>query len=123
VADVAQGSNFSYVISSTNTSQIDIHNLGQSAAIDSIDVSSSADTSTTTYDYGNPLFANKLTGYSRDEIYRFGIVFYDKYGRVSPVKWVGDIRFPNDTQAPIASNDVADALWADNHLTMNILGI
>lgn len=124
VADVAQGDNFSYTISGVNKSQVDISYLGQSGIIDSIDTSSSADDDATTYDYGNPLFANKLTGYSRDEIYRFGIVFYDKYGRVSPVKWVGDIRFPNDSQAPIASNDVADTLWpGDTHLTMNILGI
>ncbi|MCK4500955.1 hypothetical protein KAU11_10700, partial [Candidatus Babeliales bacterium] len=29
-----------------------------------------------------------------DEIYRFGVVFYDGYMRRSPVKWIGDIRMP-----------------------------
>lgn len=33
--------------------------------------------------------------WQRDEIYRFGIVFYDKYGRSSFVKWIGDIRIPH----------------------------
>lgn len=36
-----------------------------------------------------------LRGYARDEIYRFGIIFYNKKGRKSPVKWIGDIRFPD----------------------------
>lgn len=36
--------------------------------------------------------------FQRDEVYRFGIVFFDKKGRQSFVKWIGDIRFPYDTQ-------------------------
>lgn len=31
----------------------------------------------------------------RNEIYRYGIVLYDKYGQASPVKWIADIRTPN----------------------------
>ena len=34
-------------------------------------------------------------GFQHDEVYRFGIVFYDKYSRSSLVKWIGDIRIPN----------------------------
>ena len=48
-------------------------------------------------DLSNPITIHNNLGYQRDEIYRFGIVFYDKYGRQSFVKWVGDIRFPNET--------------------------
>jgi len=33
-------------------------------------------------------------GYMRDEVYRFGIVFYSKTGRTSDVKWIADIRMP-----------------------------
>jgi len=33
-------------------------------------------------------------GYKRDEIYRFGIILYNKYMQASPVNWIGDIRFP-----------------------------
>lgn len=33
----------------------------------------------------------------RNEIYRYGIVLYDKYGQASPVKWIADIRTPNVT--------------------------
>ncbi len=31
----------------------------------------------------------------RDELYRYGIILYDKTGNPSPVKWVADIRTPN----------------------------
>ncbi|MFA5397250.1 MAG: hypothetical protein WC346_14665 [Methanogenium sp.] len=44
--------------------------------------------------YASPYISMTLRGYQRDEVYRFGIVFYDKKGRSSKVKWIGDIRFP-----------------------------
>jgi hypothetical protein len=52
-------------------------------------------------------------GYQRDEVYRFGIVFFDKRFRPSFVKWIGDIRMPamadkdanNTTGFPIAKQD------------------
>lgn len=31
----------------------------------------------------------------RDELYRYGIILYDKTGNPSPVKWIADIRTPN----------------------------
>lgn len=34
----------------------------------------------------------------RSEIYRYGIVLYDKYCQASPVKWIADIRTPNATE-------------------------
>lgn len=34
----------------------------------------------------------------RNEIYRYGIVLYDKYCQASPVKWIADIRTPNVTE-------------------------
>lgn len=33
-------------------------------------------------------------GYMRDEVYRFGIVFYSLTGKPSEVKWIDDIRIP-----------------------------
>ena len=42
--------------------------------------------------YCNPL---AKVGYQRDEIYRFGIVFFDYYGRQSYVHWIDDVRFPS----------------------------
>ena len=45
--------------------------------------------------YKNPVFANKYVGYMRDEIYRFGIQFYDKDGNQTFSYPIGDIRFPS----------------------------
>jgi hypothetical protein len=45
-------------------------------------------------DYSNANIEVTYLGYQRDEIYRFGIVFFDNKGRQSSVKWIGDIRFP-----------------------------
>lgn len=35
-----------------------------------------------------------FNGFSRGEVYRFGVVFYNSKGSTSFVKWIGDIRFP-----------------------------
>jgi hypothetical protein len=45
--------------------------------------------------YASPYNVEKYLGYHRDEIYRFGIVFFDGKGRSSFVKWIGDIRMPS----------------------------
>jgi hypothetical protein len=60
---------------------------------------------------------SEFTGYSRGEVYRFGIVFYDNKGVPSFVKWIGDIRFP----------DVSDGYplqtYTDSVAYVNQLGI
>jgi hypothetical protein len=45
--------------------------------------------------FKNPTFEAYFKGYMRDEVYRFGIVFYSKTGKPSEVKWIADIRFPS----------------------------
>ena len=45
----------------------------------------------------NPIVLHRQLGYQRGEIYRFAVVFYDKYGRQSFAKWIGDVRFPCET--------------------------
>jgi len=77
----------------------------------------------------NPPYENNASplskvGYQRDEIYRFGIVFFDKKGRQSFVKWIGDIRFPSNRD----SDDNGDYGYvyydSDNNRTIaRILGI
>lgn len=47
------------------------------------------------YGYASPYNVEKYLGYHRDEIYRFGIVFFDEKGRSSFVKWIADIRMPS----------------------------
>ena len=56
-----------------------------------------------------------LKGYMRDEIYRFGIVFYSKTGRLSEVKWIADIRMPCAGDYPYDSNYVSESAIAQYH--------
>jgi len=46
-------------------------------------------------DYKSPVIAEKYKGYQRGEVYRFGIVLYDKIGNPGFVNWIADIRFPS----------------------------
>lgn len=53
--------------------------------------------------YADPAIAAKCKGYQRDEVYRFGIIFYNNKSLPSPVYWIGDIRMPHVSQiAPFA---------------------
>ena len=47
------------------------------------------------HNYANAYICANYLGYMRDEIYRFGIVFYNNKGIPSPVHWIGDIRMPS----------------------------
>lgn len=42
----------------------------------------------------SPYLESIYHGYQHLEIYRFGIVFFDKQGNPSPVKWIADIQMP-----------------------------
>ncbi len=46
-------------------------------------------------DYHSPYISSAMKQYLRDEIYRFGIIFFSKKGEASFVKWIGDIRIPH----------------------------
>ena len=46
----------------------------------------------------SPYISATLKGYARGEVYRFGIVFFDKNGVPGFVNWVGDIKFPEISQ-------------------------
>lgn len=45
--------------------------------------------------YSNPEVELMVKGYQRDEIYRFGIVFYNESNTPSSVHWIGDIKMPS----------------------------
>ena len=51
------------------------------------------------------VYSGRVRGFQRDEIYRFGIVFFDAKGRQSYTKWIGDIRMPTMQQYPITDID------------------
>lgn len=75
--------------------------------------------------FKNPTFEAYFKGYMRDEVYRFGIVFYSKTGQPSEVKWIADIRFPSAGDGGFDSEGFSDwgiAQWSirdDNALLAN----
>lgn len=77
------------------------YNLNNSAA-------STVNQSTARSNSTSPHIRYGLKGYTRDETYRFGIVFRSKKGETSYVHYIGDIRFPKSWMPsatdPIAAN-------------------
>lgn len=70
--------------------------------------------------YKSPFIDAYFKGYHRDEVYRFGIVFYSKKGEVSFTKWIGDIRMPNVIEKPLLTNgSCTDA----DPMILNVLGV
>lgn len=45
--------------------------------------------------YSNPIIASNVRSLQRDEVYRYGVVLYNRYSQASPVKWIADIRTPD----------------------------
>lgn len=45
--------------------------------------------------YADPYICANFLGYQRDEIYRFGIIFYNNKNIPTPVHWIGDIKMPS----------------------------
>lgn len=85
----------------------------------------------TKFDDGNHLMgtdikaslANSKTSYTypslkTDELYRYGIVLYDKYGNASPVKWIADIRTP--IELPIYTNEFSDLTTSQRGLFFDV---
>ena len=70
--------------------------------------------------YANPEIVTKVLSYQRDEIYRFGAVFYNERGIASPVHWIADVRFP-DAESKITSNfTFAPFAYSVNSVATNI---
>ena len=64
--------------------------------------------------YSNPVYNSNYVGYRRGEIYRFGLLFYDKKGSPLFVKRIGDIRMPEHSTEYIAAkyNDLGSITGA-----------
>ena len=74
--------------------------------------------------YKNPLFTKDFKGYQRGEVYRFGILFYDRNlnpGFVSPI---GDIRMPDNSTLFATLNDAGSVITtgADGQTTFKYCG-
>lgn len=58
--------------------------------------------------YADPFIASKYKGYTRDEVYRFGLIMYNDKNVPSPVHWIADIRMPHasdDHYRPFTNNE------------------
>ncbi len=66
--------------------------------------------------YADPFIDANFKSYQRDEVYRFGIIFYNDKSVASPVLWIGDIRMPHSSQMPPFA-------YENNRLTGKALGI
>lgn len=51
-----------------------------------------------TKSYYDPEFSYKRRSLRRGELYRYGIILYNKYGESSGVKWIADIKVPDMTE-------------------------
>lgn len=87
--------------------------------------------------HADPMISANYLSYQRDELYRFGIIFYNEKNIVSPVHWIGDIRFPssdqkiddNKTFKPFIYNSTVQNVDSDsyngagNELIVRVLGL
>ena len=63
--------------------------------------------------YASPIISGLFTGYAKNEMYRFGIEFFNKKGKRCFVKWISDIRFPD-----FGDNVVND--WEENSINYSL---
>lgn len=54
--------------------------------------------------YDDVFTSSLMRSLRRDEVYRYGIVFYDKYGRRTQAQWIADIRTPKIKDCPIVES-------------------
>lgn len=84
------GTNISYKFDLTGVQLNKINDLGR------IETELSTDEDNVSYKgYSSESIQEQNKGFAREETYRMGIVFYNKKGISSYVKWIGDIRMPN----------------------------
>lgn len=81
--------------------------------------------------YSDPYICANYLGYQRDEIYRFGIIFYNNKNIPSPVHWIGDIRMPsctdssdvNSVEHPFHLNEMSNNYGTTKEMVAYALGI
>lgn len=62
----------------------------------------------------NNIYTSSLSrSLKRDEVYRYGIVLFDKYGSRSNVQWIADIRTPNINICPLMSDIYANTIGVE----------
>lgn len=59
----------------------------------------------------SPIVSSLLRGYKRGETYRFGIIFYTLKGEATYVEYIGDIKFPDISEANGVNNTGGSPYW------------
>ena len=62
--------------------------------------------------YDDAFDSSMFRSLRRDEVYRYGIIFYDKYGQHSDVNWIGDLRTPTNSELP--TSRIIDVMKIDS---------
>lgn len=70
--------------------------------------------------YSNSEIETLVKGYQRDEIYRFGIVFYNESNLPSPVHWIADIRTPSMNDAGYETFEMGKSVSLGSTTTGNM---
>ena len=82
--------------SPVNTNTVTLYNLDDKTTA----LNQTIPQQTRLMNYADPYLAANYKSYQRDEVYRFGIIFYNEKNIPSPVHWIGDIRFPHASEFP-----------------------
>lgn len=62
----------------------------------------------------NNIYASSLSrSLKRDEVYRYGIILFDKHGSRSNVQWIADIRTPNINICPLMNGLYANTIGVE----------
>ncbi len=100
-----EGPNVKYTFTTQNT-YLDTQTTSSGSSVPTFQVTRTGQTytfdnytrvnqSNTFKDFHSPYLEAQLKGYTRGEVYRFGIVFFDSNGNQSYVKWIGDVQIPH----------------------------
>ena len=66
------------------------------------------------YINSNNIYLSSLSrSLKRDEVYRYGIILFDKHGSRSNVQWIADIRTPNINICPLMSDTYANSIGVE----------
>lgn len=79
-----------------------------------------SDSSNRIINYSNSEIEALVKGYQRDEIYRFGIVFYNDSNTPSPVHWIADIRTPSMNDKGFKTFEMGKTVSLGNTTTESI---
>lgn len=70
--------------------------------------------------FKHPAICSLFKGYARGEVYRFGLVLYDLFGRPGFVNWIGDIKMPESYDTDAIDADESNFLIANDDRNGNM---